>query len=148
LPYNSNAQRSDLNQHQKSKADPGSEHDSLSGGEQNVALGFNLFCNRAGGGVVRIYRDRVSGRGHRKIPLFSFPGYLPGLFHSRHFGCEKTAAVFVAKRMAARWQMGSPIRPAVIPGALRPETVAAARGTRAKVDGAIRFAPVSHAVRR
>jgi hypothetical protein len=62
-------------------------------------LGFDLFGNRAGGGVVRIYRHRFSGRGHCKISLFYFPGYLPGFFHSRRFRRKKTVAVLAAGKI-------------------------------------------------
>ncbi len=85
-------------------------------------------------------------QGSRNFSFF-FSWLFVSYSSSSAFRWRKNCSRF-ARRMAARWKNGFAVSPAFIPGAFRSEIVAAVGGTRAKVDGAIQFAPVSHAVRR
>jgi hypothetical protein len=77
-----------------------------SGGNQYAALGCNIFDNRAGGSVVRIYRHRFRRRRNCEVPIFPIPRHVPDIFYPRHVCGEETlatAAPLLSAIFRRRW---------------------------------------------
>ena len=73
------------------------------GGGQNVTVGSYFFSDRAGGGVVWVYRHRGDGSGNREVPVLPFPSHMFDIFHHRLGGGAESSVIasFNERRGAA-----------------------------------------------